>query len=254
MLRSIKELKDYTIAATDGDVGSVQTFYFDDERWTVRYLVVDTDGWLAHHVLISPIAVGHPDWASRRLSVNLTKNRVEHSPSFNVDKPVSRQHELEYYRYYGWPYYWSGPYLWGGSMYPGALAGAPGTATVAEQESGDPHLRSADEVMGYHIQATDGEIGHVADFIVDDETWTLRYMVVDTSNWWFGNEVLVSPDWIERVSWHDRKVYVNLAREAVKGSPRWDASAPVNRTYEECLYDYYGRPAYWQGHKSASTR
>jgi len=248
MLRSIKEMAGYTIAATDGEVGSVYTFYFDDTRWAVRYLVVDTGGWLGHPVLISPIAVGNADWGSRRLSVNLTKARVEHSPSFNTDKPVSRQHELDYANYYGWPYYWSGPYVWGASMYPGALPGAGGgaPAAVAERESGDPHLRSAEELMGYHIQASDDEIGHVADFIVDDETWQIRYVVVDTSNWWFGNEVLVAPDWIDHVSWLERKVYVSLARERVNDSPLWDASAPVNRAYEEHLYDYYGRPAYWR--------
>jgi hypothetical protein len=249
MLRSTKDLKGYTIAAVDRDVGSVHTFYFDDARWTVRYLVVDTGGWLPQLVLISPIAIGHADWGSRRLSVNLTKDQVEHSPSFNTDKPVSRQHELDYHNYYGWPAYWMGPYLWGSSMYPLALASAapPAPVAVAEQNPADQHLRSADEVIGYHLQATDGEIGHVADFIVDDETWQFRYVVVDTSNWWFGNEVLVSPDWIDRVSWPDRRVSVNLAKETVKGSPRWDASAPVNRAYEERLYDYYGRPAYWQG-------
>jgi PRC-barrel domain len=241
-------LKGYTIATADGNIGSVHTFYFDDVQWATRYLVVDTGGWLPRLVLTSPIAIGHADWLKRRLWVNLTKDQVEHSPNFDTDKPVSRQHELDYHNYYGWPAYWTGPYLWGGSMYPLALASAATRvpATVAEQEPADLHLRSVDEVIGYHIQAADDEIGHVEDFIVDDETWQLRYMVVDTSNWWFGKEVLVAPGWIDRVSWPDGKVYVNLAKETVKGSPQWDRSAPVDRAYEERLYDYYARPAYWQ--------
>ena len=182
--------------------------------------------------------------------MNLTKDRVEHSSDFDTDRPVSRQYELDYYGYYGWPYYWAGPYAWGESMYPYplALAGAPwlAPAAVAEQEPADRNLRSADEVIGYHIQATDDEIGHVDDFIVDDETWQIRYMVVDTSNWWLGNRVLVSPSWIDRISWPAQKVYVKLAKETVKGSPQWDPSAPVDRAYEERLYGYYRQPAYWQ--------
>lgn len=246
MLRSIKELKGYKVAATDGDIGTVAGFLFDDQHWTVRHLVVDTGGWLTgRHVLISPIAIGQTDWDDRRLSVNLTKDRVEHSPNIATDKPVSRQHEMDYYNYYGWPYYWGGPYAWGGWMNPGAMFMAPRPTAVADQESADVHLRSSDEVIGYHIQATNDDIGHVEDFIVDDETWQIRYMVVDTSNWWFGTMVLISPEWINRVSWDERKVFVDLSKEAVKESPRWDPSAPVNRDYEKQLYDYYGRPAYW---------
>lgn len=249
MLRSIDELKGHPVAASDGGIGQVETFYFDDEYWTVRYLVVDTGGWLGgRRVLISPIAIGQPDWLNRRLSVNLTKDQVERSPSFNTDKPVSRQYEVEFYNYFGWPYYWGGLYAWGGGMYPFALATAPseGRTAIATQERGDPHLRSTDEVIGYHLQATDDELGHVKDFIVEDETWQLRYMVVDTSNWWFGKEVLVPPAWIDRVSWSDQKVYVKLDRETVKGSPQWDPGMQIDRAYEERLYDYYGRLAYWR--------
>lgn len=249
MLRSIKALTGCTIAARDGDIGTVETFYFDDQQWTVRHLVVDTGGWLGgRHVLISPIAIGDTDWLNLRLAVNLTKDQIEHSPKVTTDKPVSRQYELDYYNYYGWSGYWMGPSLWGGSMSPLALANGPRTAAtvVAEREPADQHLRSTDEVMGYHIQATDDAIGHVTDFIVDDETWQLRYMVVDTSNWWFGKDVLVAPGWIDRVSWSDRKVYVTLTKDTVKDSPAWDPTVPVDRAYEERLYDYYGRPAYWR--------
>lgn len=249
MLRSLNALKGYTIGATDGDVGKVLTFYFDDEHWTVRHLVVDTGGWLGiRRVLISPIAIGQADWSNRRLSVNLTKDRVKRSPDIDLDKPVSRQYEREYYDYYSWPYYWGGTYVWGGSVYPGALATAPpaGRADAAEQERDDPHLRSSDEVIGYHIQATDDEIGHVEDFLVDEETWQIRYMVVDTSNWWFGKKVLIAPTWIARVSWVDQQVSVGLLKDAVQSSPPWDPNVPVSQAYEERLYGHYGRPAYWR--------
>ena len=113
MLRGANELKGYTIEASDGDIGEVVQFYFDDEKWTIRYLVADTGGWLmGRRVLISPAALGRVDSNSRRLHVNMTKERVENSPSIDTDRPVSRQHETDYYNYYGYPYYWSGPYVW----------------------------------------------------------------------------------------------------------------------------------------------
>jgi sporulation protein YlmC with PRC-barrel domain len=117
----------------------------------------------------------------------------------------------------------------------------------AAKDDDDPHLRSVREVTGYHIQGTDGEIGHVDDLIVDDTTWAIRYLVIDTRNWWLDRKVLVAPHWADRISWDVRKVYVNLKREQVKHSPEWHPDAPVNREYEARLYDYYGRPTYWRG-------
>ncbi len=249
MLRSVNELKDYTIAATDGDIGSVRTFYFDDEHWTIRHLVVDTGGWLGgRRVLISPIAIGEADWSNHRLAVQLTKAQIEQSPDIDLDQPISRQYEVEYYGYYGWPLYWGGTYAWAGMMYPGELATPRQTerTAAADQEHADPHLRSSDAVIGYHIQATDGEIGHVDDFLVDDQTWQIRYMAVDTSNWWFGKKVLIAAQWITQVSWDEQKVSVDLLKEAVKGSPAWDLSALITRNYEEHLYRYYDKSGYWQ--------
>ena len=132
MIRSASELKGYTIRASDGDIGEVMQFYFDDEKWTIRYLVADTGGWLmGRKVLISPAALGRVDWNSRTLGVNMTKERVENSPSIDTDRPVSRQHESAYYDYYGYPYYWSGPYVWGPVAYPVYPPLAPGVAPGA---------------------------------------------------------------------------------------------------------------------------
>jgi hypothetical protein len=186
MLRSLKDLRGFAIGATDGDIGRVEALYFDDVSFTVRHLVVDAGGWLGgRKVLISPRALRDIDWAGRRLDAALTKAQVEESPAIDTDRPVSRQQEIEYYRYYGYPSYRSGPYLWGGYPFP---VTSPGRATTLEQErrwewgageNGDPHLRSSAAVIGYHIAAADGDIGHVEDFLVDDETWSIRYMVVD---------------------------------------------------------------------------
>ena len=250
MLRCLKDLERYTVRATDGDIGSVVNFLLDDQHWTVRYLIADTDGFFdGRRVLISPISFQKADWSTRRFHVALTRDKVKKSPSINVDKPVSRQYERDYYRYYGYPNYWGYSGLWGIGAYPGLLAAeswndAPGERT---DETGDVHLRSASEVRGYHIKGSDDAIGHVEDFIVDDKSWEVRYLVIDTSNWWFGKKVLVAPHWASRVSWEERRVHVDLSRQAIKNSPEWNVSAAVNREYEARLYDYYGRPVYWQG-------
>ena len=248
MKYSIKHLKGYAIGTTDDDIGEVDDFYFDDESWTVRYLVAETGGWFSNRkVLISLFALGKVDLARERLNVALTKKQVEESPSIDTDKPVSRQHEASYSDYYRYPYYWGGPYLWGPITAP-RLAGAAQKrneeARADREEANDLHLRSANKVSDYHIEATDGDIGHVEDFIVDGETWEIRYMVVDTTNWWAGKKVLVAPQWIGRVSWSDSKVYIDLPRETIKNGPEYHPDA-LNRKYEETLYDYYKRPKYW---------
>jgi sporulation protein YlmC with PRC-barrel domain len=248
MLRSLKDLERYTVSATDGDIGSVVNFLLDDERWVVRYLVVETgDFFNERRVLISPISFRQAEWSTQRFHLALTRDKVKHSPSVDVDKPVSRQHERVYYRYYGYPYYWgqSGP--WGMGYYPSVLATGSWDEVPAEhsEKSVDVHLRSAIDVRGYHIQGSDEAIGHVDDFIVDDETWQVRYLVIDTSNWWFGKKVLVAPHWANRISWEESKVYVDMSRQAIKNSPEWNPAAAINREYEARLYDYYGRPVYW---------
>jgi PRC-barrel domain len=249
MLRSLKDLERYRVNATDGDVGSVVNFLLDDERWIVRYLVVETGGVLGRpRVLISPISFRQVEWATHRFSLALTMDKVKNSPSLDADKPVSRQHERDYYGYYGFPYYWGYLAPWGMSTSPALLAAgrrSEGPSAHSAEATGDVHLRSVREVRGYHIQGTDEAIGHVDDFIVDDETWETRYLVVDTSNWWIGKKVLVAPHWANRVSWEARKVYLDLSRQAIKDSPEWNPTAGVNREYETRLYDYYGRPAYW---------
>ena len=248
MHKKIKDLKGNTIVATDGDIGALDDFYFDDKSWTIRYMVVSTGSWfLGKDLLLSPFAVGKAGISSGQINVMLTRQQVDVSPGIDTDKPVSRQHEARYHDYYGYPYYWSGPYLWGPMYYPQLSDGDQEIVEerrAEEEETGDLHLRSAAKVTGYHIEATDGEIGHVEDFIIDDETWQIRYMVVDTRNWLPGKKVLIAPRWIERVSWDDSKVYVNLSREAIENGPEYQPDA-LNREYEGKLYEHYDRPKYW---------
>ncbi len=251
LLTNTTNLKGFTIRAKDGDLGAVDDFYFDDETWAIRYLTVDTGGWLGgRQVLISPISVVHADWQAKQLDVALTKKQVENSPDIDTHKPISRQHEAEYFGYYGYPYYWGGPFLWGQEFYPASLVvpATPPKESMADRirrESADSHLRSSEAVSGYHIEAADGEIGHVDGFLVNDEVWAIRYIEVATRNWWPGKKVLVSPAWIQWVSWEESKVYVGLSQEAIQSGPEYVESMPVTREYENRLYLHYGRPPYW---------
>jgi sporulation protein YlmC with PRC-barrel domain len=252
MLRNLKNLEQYKVRAIDGDLGSVVDFLFDDERWTVRHLVVATGGLFARReVLLSPIALQRVDDDPKLVHVALTREQIKNSPSIDLDRPVSRQHERDYYDYYGYPYYWGYGGLWGMGYYPGGLAmvgaspyaypSAPPRGRPGEPDE-DVHLRSAKEVAGYHVEGTDGSIGHVQNFIVDDESWMIRYLVVDTSNWWMGKSVLIAPEWTTRISWSDKRVFLEMARATIKESPEWQPGESISRAYEERLSGHYGRP------------
>jgi hypothetical protein len=226
MLQSIKQLYGDKLGASDGDIGQVKDFYFDDQNWAVRYLVADTGSWLpGRQVLISPHAFDSLDRAGVVLLVNLTRKQIENSPSIESHKPVSRQYEEEYYRYYGWPYYWRGDALWGMSGFPilelpsKPFPGEPATASGRHHEPADAHLRSTQAVNGYHLQASDGTIGHVCDFMMDDQSWAIDQLVIKTGHRFYGKEVRIPSSKVDRISWDESKVFVNLTREAVEQSP-----------------------------------
>lgn len=247
MLNKVKTLKGYKLDSLDGEFGKVEEFYFDDRYWTVRYLVAKAGNWLTgRQVLISPYALVAAIKAEKHIAVDLSKKQIEDSPSLSSDKPVSRQFEVAYHGHYGYPMYWGGPSMWGHSPHIARDPEAWKTPTQGE-ETCDSHLRSTDKVCGYHLEATDGGIGHVEDFIMDEETWAIRYLVVDTRNWWPGKKVLVSPHWIERVSWDESKVFVNLSREAIKQSPEYTGESLITRDYETDLHRHYELPGYWTG-------
>jgi stress response protein YsnF len=251
MLTNATQLKGLVIRATDGELGTVDQSYFDDESWAIRYLTVDTGGWLSgRQVLISPYSVVETDWQARRLDVALTKKQVENSPDIDTHVPISRQYETAYSGYYGYSNYWGGPYLWGPAFYPMTRtlpdrASKEAVADRIRKASTDSHLRITEAVTGYEIEAVDGEIGHVGGFILDDQAWAIRYMEVATRNWWPGKKVLVSPEWIERVSWMEERVHVVLTRDAIQNAPEYIESAPISREYEDRLHNHYGRPPYW---------
>jgi sporulation protein YlmC with PRC-barrel domain len=235
MLRNVKDLRGYAIRATDGVIGTVDDFYFDDKDWGIRYLVVDTARRPSGgKVLIDVSAIGSPDGMTQELPVSLTKTQVEHSPDIDTRRPVSR-HETEYFGTYGYPYYWSGAGLWGMGAYPGGLTAAGrieeelrANRTRDTRTSDDGHLRSSNAVTGYRIEATDGCIGHVEDLRVDDYTWAICHLLVNTSNWWGGRRVLVAPQWIEDVNWSKATVSVDLTRQAIKDAPSYDSARQLS--------------------------
>jgi hypothetical protein len=240
MLRSARSLRDYHVQGTDGNIGRVKDFLFDSQEWVVRYVVVDTSEWRpGRTVLVIPDVVGPSSVEGQILPVSLTRAQVHGSPAIDADKPVSRQREAALFEHYGWPPYWGGGHR------------------VAREPAGDvneqvdlatgavPSLHSMRHVDGYSIRALDGDGGRVEDFIIEDENWTIRDLVIDTRNWLHGKHVLVAPEWVAGIDAQDKTVALELSQEEVKESPPYDPNQPVNRQYEVHLYDYYGRPKYW---------
>jgi sporulation protein YlmC with PRC-barrel domain len=230
MERNVNNLIGHDLEATDGGIGNVEDFYFDDETWTIRYLVVATGGWMSgRKVLISPHVLVQHSWASGIFRVNLNREQVSNSPDIDTDKPVSRQQEEELAKYYPWQPYWGTGFYQGGvwGIIPATPTFDPNTITDLEGKTGsngDQHLRSCKEVTGYHIHTTDGDIGHVNDFIMDDETWKISYMVVDTHNWIGGKKVLISVRHIQKVQWENSKVVADMTAETIINSKAVDKS------------------------------
>lgn len=241
-------MEHYAIAAIDGMIGQVRDFYFDDEAWVIRYLVVETDESNSHRkVLISPIAVNEPNWSEKIFPVAINRAQVAKSPDIDTDKPVSRQQEMGYLGYYGYGKYWGGSGLWGGGLYPDMLQAGLGATNseIAAHQHDDPHLRSANAVMRYYVHAVDGDIGHVQGMLVDERTWAIRYIIVDTSNWFLGHKVLIAPQWIKDIYWQESILNVAITRQAVKDAPTYDSTALFDREREASIHQHYGREAYW---------
>jgi sporulation protein YlmC with PRC-barrel domain len=256
MLIKASQIKGYSVEASDGPIGTVSDLLFDDDTWTTRWLVVETGNWLFNRqVLLPASALGHPDLAARTFPVHLTRTQVKNSPDVDTHLPVSRQLEANIYDYYGFSPYWgteeylNGYGYWGGMAFtPPMPMIEPDAGTTSRQdeilqmqrESEDAHLRSIDVLRGYHIHATDGEIGHLADVLLDDTDWTLHYLVVDTSNWWQGKEVLISPRSTQSIMWTERMLYLGVDRAKVQASPDYNPDLPVDAALDADLARHYG--------------
>jgi uncharacterized protein YrrD len=254
MLQAISALKGFAIEASDGRMGTAADFLFDDVSWRVRWLVVDCGSWLkGRKVLISTSAISYADVEDGECEVELTKAQVEGSPELLEHQPVSQQVQSRLYGYYGWDPLWDEAPNLGAA--PGEMASplrAPPALSAqtregpldeaAVSEEADDHLHSVFEVIGYHIDAIDGEIGHVEDFMFDNEDWRLRYLIVDTSNWWFGKRVLISTHAVKAIVRSDRQVHLDVSREQVQSSPPWDPLAAFDPAYAARLHSHYGWP------------
>ena len=247
-------LMGYAVEASDGKIGAVRDFLFDDQSWKIRWLVLDAGSWLPRRkILLHPSVLGAPDPVRQSIAVKLTKAEVEGSPDFLEHLPVSRQMEAHLYDYYGWDPAWGSSYFGVGAIatpfsLPPLVGGVPpdeAGAAAASPDEADSHLRSTTEVIGYHVHATDGEIGHVEKFVFDHVNWDIRYFGVDTRNWWPGEHVLISPYAVREIDWADRHVELNITRAQVKASPPWDSVAMVDHAYEEQLHGHYDWPGYW---------
>jgi len=247
MKRSINNLIGYTIKGTDGEIGKVEDFYFDDRTSTIRYMVVKTGGWFSEKkVLVSPEAFQKAEWESETFSVNLTKEKIKNSPDIDTEKSVSSQQEVLMRGYYGYGMYGQmGLGMWGYPIDEIRATEAEIEKTKAIEHSDDnPHLRSIQEVTGYKIIATDGDVGEVEDFIIDDVTWKIHFLVVEIGNWFSGKKVVISPHRIKDVKWQQQNVIINHSQDEVKNSPEYDSSQPMNDTYEHSLHDYYEKEIY----------
>jgi hypothetical protein len=256
MLQSLKALHGAGIEATDGPIGTLARFLVDVDRWAVRYLVVDAGTWWEdHEVLISPLSIAQSVTADGRIGLALTRDQIRRSPEYDRTRPFTRDQEEVFFEHYGYSPYWTGPFLWGPLPAAVAPTGLAGRATeprlqaaptaVLDQGRGDLGLADSQDIFGTHLHASDGDIGHVEDFLAEDDTWSLRYLVIDTSNWWIGKQVLVSPDWIDRFDWPAGKLHIGLDRASVKGAPEYDGRTPPSRESEAALYRHHRRPPYW---------
>jgi sporulation protein YlmC with PRC-barrel domain len=255
-------MEGFDVRGEDGEVGKVSDFYFDAPEWIIRYAIVHTGDWLTGRlVLISPNSFKKPEWQEKTFPVSLTRKEIENNPTIDEELPVSRQKERSMIEYYSWPFYWGAA-----TQRPVTAPGGPAAAPMRQipvyedqlredqkeegrdrDEGNDPHLRSLNEVEGYDIKATDGEIGHVEDLIVDTDNWAIRYLVVDTRDWIPGSKkVLIAPEWINWIGYANQNIAVDLDKDTIEKAPSYDPDAPIDRKYETKLYDYYKRPKYWE--------
>ncbi len=227
MKRNIKSLIDYSMGATDGEIGNVEEFYFDDETWTIRYMIVKTGGWLSgRKVLIPTEALQKPDWDKKEFPINLTQEQIKNSPDIDTNMPVSRRMEIELYEHYPWQGYWGSAFYAGstwGVMSPAPILNSTQEFVKTEKITADDHhLRSSQQVTDYQVHATDGDIGHVNDFIIEDTTWQLKYLVIDTHNYFGGKKVLIDVKNIKEVSWGKSQIILSISKEAVNDCVLFD--------------------------------
>ena len=228
MLHLAHKIRGTAVRSRDGEIGTLDDFLFEQSRWAVRYLVVTTGAWLGgRRVLLSPMAVEGP-WDRSGISLSVRRAQVQESPDLQPAS-LARDSESVLLQHYGQPFYWEGANIWGMFETPNALLGArrePLARNGSNSGSGQAlveRLRSTEEIKGFHIQASDGEIGHVDDLFIGEESWRIRYLLVDTSNWIGGKSVLVATEVVETIDREAGKLRVSDSREDIRNSPTYDS-------------------------------
>lgn len=252
MLRPLHPVKGFKLAAEDCTFGRVKDFLFDEEHWTVRYMAADTGRWIPHRkVLVSPVSLGKPDWESQEFSVHLTKEQIKEQPELPADAPVTRVYEDQRHKTYDYPLYYKvgSHYAWGYGTIPASLLDAPSAPAGEPHRSEPPQsrmLHSLEEVRGFSIVNTEKEkLGSLDDLVMDDETWTIRYLSVHLKQSGIDQTVFFAPNWFDLFDWENGRLMSSFSKESVLASPKLDPDIPLSRTYEEKLHSYYGMPSYW---------
>lgn len=226
------DLIKFEVHGRDDVLGTLADLFFDDGDWRVRYAVVETGGWFRRRrTLIATDALEQPYEDHPRIDCALTREQFERSPDVSERPPISRDEESRYREFFGWPRYWGGftsASTFGLTPEKTAMAEfqAKKEAEMLGARSSD--LRSMEEVRGYDLASRDGPVGQVDDFIVDDESWLVRYLVVTTGNLFSGKRVPIEPSEIDRVQWIERNVVVNLTQDEVRHMPEYNPKQPLD--------------------------
>lgn len=261
MLRKLHSLKSFVVNGRNGKLGTVDDFYFDQKQFVVRYLVIDTGNWLKHEeTLISTHAIDDIDFENREIHVSLSSEQLEESPSIEKNSPISKTKEKALIEYFGWPDYWKKTHSSDSEFIHAGITERKKLlnfktiekeAAKQKSEIVETNLRSLEEVRGYKIHAKDDKFGHLEDLFVEEEdSWIIRYLLIDTRNILEGKSVLIAPDWIESISWFNKEIFVSKDKKEIEDSPEYEepkeAKSYIDKSYEELLYDHYDEKKYWE--------
>lgn len=247
----LNRLTGYHLKALDGDFGKLVALYFDDKNWIVRYFVARSTEWLVgRKLLIVPTLITDIDPKDKIIDVDLTLQQVENSPLLEAreigdEEYISLNYEQEIYRYYRLlPYWHSEPAIipMGDSSNSNSNPN-PNEIKLVETSESFAHrpLHSSEELKNFGLHATDGNIGHIADLIIEEESWRIRYLEINTHHWLPGKHVLLAPAWIKKIDWQNKTVLVDLDCNAIKTAPDYEPAKIISRQYQLDLYQHYGK-------------
>lgn len=242
MLRSLNKIMNFKLQGLDKEVGSCKDFIFDDKFWVIRYLEVDTSKWLPFggKVLICPISLSEPNWEKHQFLANLTRVDIKGCPPLDEHQPISHLYEAELFKYYGYGIYWMDVGEWVCTDSPAESADASLYRSETKNKFENLHLHATNEIKGYDVHASGQNIGNIDDFILDDDNWTISYIVIDMRSWLpVGRKVLISHKCIEAVNWAEHSISVNVSAHEIKANPLFDLKRLIDLQSDSNLDKYY---------------